>query len=124
MARKGHKQPMDNRNGLLMVPITVIQSTNYQTMYPYAQRLMLLMQVHWRGDSPIAFGIREAAKLLNCNKRTAMKAFKELQERGFILMIDESMFNSRTQSRARTWHLTWMPHNWHEPTREWEKWTN
>ncbi len=118
------KHPMDSGKGLLMFPITVIQSENYRTMYHYSQRLMLLMQVHWREDTPVAFGIREAMQSLNCNKRTAMKAFRELQKRGFIVKVDESYFNSRTQSRARTWRLTWMPHNWHEPTREWEKWTN
>ncbi len=82
------------------------------------------MQVHWRPGKPIAFGVREAMSLLNCDKRTAMKAFWVLQERRFIVKVDESYFNSRTQSRARTWRLTWMPYNWQSPTLEWEKWPN
>jgi len=119
---KKHKHPFDNKRGMLIIPLAMFMSMNYQSMYPYSQRLMLLMQVHWREEKPVAFGIREAMKLLNCDKRTAMKAFKILQERGFIVKVDESLFNSRTKSKARTWRLTWMPFNWQNPTKEWEKW--
>ncbi len=118
------KHPFDNRSGILIFPISVIQSRNYQTMYQYSQRLMPLMQVHWREEKPVAFGVGEAMELLDCDKRTAMKAFRVLQDRGFIIKIDESIFNSRKQSRARTWRLTWMPFNWQSPTLEWEKWPN
>ena len=123
MAKK-QKQPFDNRKGLLMLPISMILSDNYQTLYPYAKQLMLHMQIHWRGDKPVAFGVREAMSVLRCNKRTAIKAFKELQSRGFIIKVGESVFNSRAGSKARVWHLTWLPFNYLEPTKEWEKWTD
>ncbi|RLA39704.1 MAG: hypothetical protein DRR42_26805 [Gammaproteobacteria bacterium] len=99
-------------------------SENYRTLYRYSQQLLLLLQVHWREDRPVAFGVREVERLLNCDRRTAMKAFDELQKRGFIVKIDESLFNSRTESRSRTWRLTWLPYDWKSPTEEWEKWTN
>jgi len=102
----------------------MLHSENYRTLYPYAQQLILHMQIHWRGEKPVAFGVREAMKVLRCDKRTAMKAFNDLQKRGFIIKVGESLFNSRTKSKARTWHLTWMPFNWLEPTKEWEKWTD
>lgn len=124
MAKATTKHPFDRKDGILIIPLTMLKSKNYQTLYPYAQRLMILMQVHWREDRPVAFGVGEAMSLLHCEKRTAMKAFKELQERGFIVKVGESLFNSRTKSKARTWRLTWMPYNWHEPTKEWKEWSS
>ncbi|HHF0608846.1 TPA: hypothetical protein ACPH4Z_002204 [Pseudomonas aeruginosa] len=51
-----------------------------------------------------------------------MRAFSELNEAGFIVMIDESLFCSRTQSKTRTWRLTWLPcWNHRPPTNDWEK---
>jgi len=58
---------------------------------------------------------------LRCNNRTAIAAFDELQERRFIEMVDESFFCSRTESKSRTWRLTWMPFNHQFPTMEWEE---
>lgn len=122
MAKKRH--PFRKKGGVLVIPIDLILSENYRTLYRYSQQLLLLLQVHWREDRPVAFGVREVERLLNCDRRTAMKAFDELQKRGFIVKIDESLFNSRTESRSRTWRLTWLPYDWKSPTEEWEKWTN
>ncbi|MDD5578139.1 MAG: hypothetical protein PHY16_02520 [Methylobacter sp.] len=45
-----------------------------------------------------------------------------LQERGFIVCHGESLFNSKTGSKAREWRLTWMPFECKTPTHDWEKW--
>lgn len=103
------------------MPTVMLRSENYQTLTHKSKALMLFMQIHWREDQPVAMGVREAMKLLRCNKRTAMAAFDELEERRFIVMVEFSLFYSRTESKARTWRLTWMPYKWQSPTREWEE---
>jgi len=67
------------------------------------------------------YGIREAAEKLGVDRRIAMRAFKELQTAGFIRLADESLFNSRTGSKARSWVLTWLPYRDRPPTNDWER---
>ena len=43
-----------------------------------------------------------------------------LLDNGFIEKIDESLFNSRTGSKSRTWRLTWLPYKDLPPTNDWE----
>jgi DNA-binding transcriptional regulator YhcF (GntR family) len=60
----------------------------------------------WRNDRPVVYGVREATQKIGCTVNTACKAFKILQERGFIVCVNESFFNSKTGSKAREWRLT------------------
>lgn len=80
--------------------------------------------MHWNNYKPVDYGVREALKKIPCAFGTARKAFKELQDRGFIELVDHSIFSSRVESKTRTWRLTWLPYDSKEPTNEWEKWTN
>lgn len=82
---------------------------------------MSLLQLHWRNDRPIGYGVREAMQKIPCAKGTAQRAFGELQKGGFIELVDESLFNSRTSSKSRTWRITWMPYMDLAPSNEWEK---
>jgi len=82
------------------------------------------MQEHWRNDKPVSYGVREAAEKISCDVKTARKAFVMLREQGFITCVDESLFNSRTGSKARNWRLTWMPYMDKSPTNDWEKLSN
>jgi len=86
-----------------------------------ARCLLLLLQCHWRNEKPVDYGIREAAEKLGVDRRIAMRAFKELQTAGFIRLADESLFNSRTGSKARSWVLTWLPYRDRPPTNDWER---
>lgn len=114
--------PFDKRGGVIVVSRNLLESRNYRTLTPYAKSLMVLMQIHWRNDKPVDYGIEEASQKIPCDRRTAMKAFKQLQDRGFITCVAHSMFNSRTQSKSRSWRLEWMPYEYGEPRNVWEKW--
>ena len=113
--------PFDSRGGRVVIQRRLLASQAYLSLSPQAKALITLMQVHWRPDTPIGFGIREAEELVPCSRKTAMRAFRELQERGFIVKVDESLFCSRTQSKTRTWRLTWLPWNQRPPTNDWEE---
>ncbi|NOR70432.1 MAG: hypothetical protein GQ532_12195 [Methylomarinum sp.] len=99
-------------------------SPAYKKLSPQAKVLMMLMQEQWRNDKPVAYGVREAAEKITCDVKTARKAFVMLKDQGFITCLDESLFNSRTGSKAREWRLTWMPYMDKPPTNDWEKLPN
>lgn len=120
--RKKPKLGYDRRGGVLVVSRAMRESPVYETMPANAKVLMDLLQLQWRNDRPVAYGVREAAKKIGCKPETAGKAFKILQEHGFIVCANESLFNSRTGSKTRDWRLTWMPFMNKDPTHDWEKW--
>ena len=119
---KEFKIPFDNRGGVIVKFRYMMNHPSYLTLSPQAKVLIDLMQEQWRDEKEVDYGIREAAEKIPCSRKTAGKAFKILRERCFIVLVDESMFSSRTQSKSRTWKLTWMPWLSRTPTRKWEKW--
>ena len=94
----------------------------YGTLSPWAKVLVHLMHEQWRDEKEVDYGIREAAEKIPCSRPTAMKAFNQLEERGFITCVTPAMFSSRTESKTRTWRLTWMPYLSRKPTCKWENW--
>ena len=123
MAGKKQSLPFDKRGGTIVLCRRLIESENYQTLSTHARALMTLLQVQWRPHKPVDYGVREAEKRLVCNRKTAMKAFNQLIERGFIICMDQSRFSSRTHSKTRSWRLTWLPYDFKPPMNNWEKWT-
>ncbi len=121
MSKKKRSLPFDKRGGTLVLRRLMIESPAYSSLTPEAKVLMLLLQIHWRNDKPVAYGVREAMERIPCAKGTAQRAFEKLRDLGFVEIVDESLFNSRTKSKARTWRLTWMPFMDKLPSNEWEK---
>lgn len=122
MAKKKPRLPFDSRGGVMVVSRAMRESLAYVSMPANAKVLMDLLHLQWRNDRLIGYGVREAAQKIGCTPNTAAKAFKILQERGFIVCENESLFNSKTGSKAREWRLTWMPYEYGKPSRDWEKW--
>ena len=125
MAKQSRQSKMrfDKRGGVITVCRQMIESPNFQTLTSYSRSLITLMQCHWRPDKYVDYGIREAMTRLCCSDKTARRAFDQLQERGFIVCEEQSLFSSRTQSKSRSWRLTWLPYGFDcDPTNDWEQW--
>ena len=56
---------------------------------------MTLMQVYWSAYKPVDFGHEEARNKIPCSKDKTTLVFRELQQRGFIVKVDEAIFSSR-----------------------------
>ncbi|PRY70990.1 hypothetical protein [Halomonas ventosae] len=119
------KLPLDARGGVVIQARHMLESPQFLALSPFAKALVPLLQLHWRLDRPVDFGIREAAEKVGCSKDRASRAFKELLEAGFIEEAGESLFDSRYGSRTRSWRLTWMPTGTFDkpvpPSNRWEQ---
>lgn len=113
--------PFDARGGVIVVYRRMMDSNAYKQLKPQEKVLLLLLQLHWRLDKPVDYGIREASKKIPCSRMLAMKAFQQLAHLGFITCIEESIFSSRTQSKSRSWQLEWLPFGDKPPRNCWEK---
>ena len=121
---KSNKLPFDQRGGRITIQRRLLESESYLSLSPQAKVLMTLLQMHWDNFKPVDYGVREAAKKTPCAFNTAITAFNQLQDRGFIELIDHSVFSSTVGSKSRSWRLTWLPFKSQSPTNDWEKWTN
>jgi len=122
--RKRFKIPFNQRGGVVVTEMHMLRHKNYLTLSPQAKVLVNLLQQHWRNEKEVDYGTREAAQKIPCSKSTAMKSFNQLEERGFITCVTPAMFSSRTESKARTWKLEWMPFCDRKPSNKWEIWTD
>ena len=120
MSKKKKSLPFDVRGGRQTIQGVLLDSICYLSLSAQSKVLMTLLQRHWNNFKPVDYGVREAGKKIPCSPNTASKSFNQLQEKGFIVMIDHSIFSSRTDSKSRTWRLTWMPYQNKKATNEWE----
>lgn len=119
--RKKETLPFDKAGGVIAIQRRLLESDSYLQLSAQAKTLMTLMQVHWRNDKPVDYGVREAMAKIPAAKGTAQRAFRELSEAGFIVKMSESFFYARTSSKTRAWRLTWLPYEWRPPTNDWKK---
>lgn len=120
MAKKS-RLPFDKAGGVQAIQRRLIRSQQYLALSAQAKALVHLMHSYWTPSGPVGFGVRQAEEEIPCSRKIARRAFDDLVEAGFIVLVDESLFCSRAQSKTRTWRLTWMPWNNQFPTNDWEK---
>ena len=90
------KLPFDGRGGVVVMSRFMLNHDNYLTLPSQAKILMQLMQEQWRDEKEVDYGIREASKKIPCSRGTARKVFNLLRERGFIVLVDESLLTDCT----------------------------
>lgn len=103
---------------------TMTRSPAYRSLSCYARALLVeLGMIHnSMNNGQLSMSYRQAAALLNVDKNTAMKAFRELEDRGFIRPNAKGLF-TRQMRVATTWILTEWPHGGKLATRDFAKWT-
>ena len=67
----------------------------------------------------LSVSVANAAKLLNVSGNTARKAFRQLEERGFLALTEEAQY---ADGLVREYQLTIEPVHGREPTDEWRNW--
>ena len=82
--------------------------------------LISLLQIDWRIDRPVPYSVSEAMNKIPCARGTAQRAFKELEEAGFIVSCGFKMDEVK-KIKSRHWMLTWLPYQNDGPTNNWDQ---
>jgi hypothetical protein len=133
---KGQKRPKsgsDARHFRMYHAITAMPV--WKTMEPIAKALFLEVLERNNGinNGTIGYSVREAEEAGVMDADTAVKAFRILQERGFLRVGRDSHFTTkvlanghginRTGTRAREWRITFLPGpNDEKPTLDFLRW--
>ncbi len=117
---KRSKLPFDSAGGRVVTQRRMLDSPAYLKLSAQAKALIPLMHRYWNPNEPVGYGVRQAQEEIPCSRTLALRVFDELVKAGFIVMVDESLFCSRAQSKTRTWRLTWLPYQQRAPTNDWE----
>ena len=74
-----------------------------------------------QNNGEISYSVREAAKALRISKDTAMKYFRELEEKGFIEARQKGSFNQKI-AMATEWELTMERYRDRPPSKPFMSW--
>lgn len=103
----------------------VVKSPAYLDLKPVARCLLDELQSNCYSDARnngwLSLSTANAAKLLKSDEKTVMRAFKDLESHGFIVLIKGQMWQQR---KAREWRITYLPYKDQKPTDEWKSWKN
>lgn len=81
--------------------------------------LELRCRFNGRNNGDLSLSLDQASCLLGIGKATAQRAFKELEQKGFIKMVELGQWYGR---KATTWQVTDCSYQGHPPSNEWGLW--
>ncbi|MBP2229379.1 hypothetical protein J2847_002678 [Azospirillum agricola] len=104
------------------LPHYLLNSPAWRTLTPNAKALLIDVWSRHNGanNGSIAYAVREAAGI-GLSKDQAGRAFRELEERGFLKVRHASTFTLKTRE-ARTWELTAEPCAGQPPGKDFMRW--
>lgn len=121
----------DKSGRFVALPHRVLESAAYASLDLVARGLLTELVMLFKGDNNGSLYLSASdatARLGLSDKRPALRAFDDLQERGLITLAKDAHFAVKASdaSRARCWRLAW--HAWPEcpskgkrgPTYDWE----
>lgn len=98
----------------------------YRSLDPVARALLVevVMLESGKNNGSLWLSVADATDRLGMSDQHAtIRAFADLQDRGFIRMTKDAHFSIKAAetSRARCWRLTWLSCDGKPPTNDWEK---
>ena len=109
----------------LPLPYSQLRSPAWRSLSGAAVRVWLELHTRFNGSNngAVRLSYAEAADALGIGKATAQRAFRLLQDRGFLVLEKEGNWYHR---QAHEWRLTTKPTNGLKgrasPTNEWLQW--
>jgi hypothetical protein len=81
--------------------------------------LELRARFNGKNNGRITLSLDECRRLFSIGKRTAQRAFQELEAKGFVRLIVLGRWYGR---KASEWQLTMLPRDGCPPTHDWKMW--
>ena len=88
-----------------------METAAWRSLSPYAQALYPWLKLEWRGprannNGRIRFSVRQAAGAMGINRKTAAKAFRELQAKGFLVCVEPARLGLGGAASSPAYELT------------------
>ena len=102
----------------------LLKTPAWQALGPVARAIYVELAQRYNGSNngEIALSVRDAAKLVHVAKDTATKAFRELEDKGFVIRVVCGSFNWKLR-HATTWELTAYAMGEIPPSKQFARWT-
>lgn len=111
MAKKPYKQHKRGKQRFVQLPEWLQQTEAWATLPPGPRALYVELKRRYTGSNNgrITLSYREAAKALNVHRNTVGAWFKELEERGFIELMQGHCLGPSGVGKTSLWRLTELP---------------
>ena len=122
--RKTARANLTGRNEseqFIAIPYAMARSTAFRSLSGNALKVWIELRSRFNGrnNGDLTLSLDEAARILGIGKATAQRAFAELEDKGFLKMVQLGSWYGR---RATTWAVTDRSYQGHAPTRDWNRW--
>lgn len=119
--KKGRSKNPDGQ--YIPLPYSVIQHQAWRSLNGNAVKVYLELRARYNGSNngSLALSMENAATLLRMSKTSVCRAFKELEQKGFIVKTLQGQWYGRLASE---WRVTDKPCNGHLATRDWQNWSS
>lgn len=107
------------------LPHRILTSEAYRSLDPVARSLLteLTMIESGKNNGSLWLSVKDATDRLGlADARPAIRAFEDLQDRGFARKTKDAHFcvKAAETSRARCWRLTWLAFDNKPPSNDWQ----
>ena len=120
------KSQRKNEGQYVPLYYSFLRSPAWRSLSGAAVKVWLELHTRFNGgnNGKLTLSYNEAMTLLGLGKSTVQRAFKELEEKGFIVLMKEGSWYHR---KAHEWRLTTkpmqLPTGKQLPTNDWQFWT-
>jgi len=88
-----------------------METAAWRNLSVYAQALYPWIKLEWHGpkannNGKIRFSLRQAAEAVGMSKKSAGKAFHELQSHGFLVMREPANLGVSGDAQSPAWEIT------------------
>lgn len=107
-----------NRTDHIRLEREILDSTAYRCLSPVARSLFIEFWIiaYPSRNGNLVMPTKRAAERVNVSEPTVIKAFRELEQVGFIIQTEEHCY---TIGRAKCWRLTTVKCNQREASNDW-----
>ncbi|WP_297775640.1 hypothetical protein [uncultured Roseovarius sp.] len=119
------KRNESKKEAVTVLRLDVMRTPAWRALSIPAQALYPWIKLEWRGakfnnNGKLRLSVRQAAECMGCNIKTAMRAFQELQAKGFIIQTEGACLGTGGMGKAPAYELTEiLPVGGQGPGRQW-----
>ena len=105
------KKNEQRKEAVTVLRLDVMRTPAWRALSLPAQALYPWIKLEWRGakfnnNGKLRLSVRQAADCMGCNIKTTMRAFQDLQAKGFIIQTEGASLGMEGMGKAPAYELT------------------